>query len=79
MPESWTILFCEKPCWAAKRKSTNEKSTTILTGTFKFIELVFKDRDSFKFRLITRVHAGPRKKHKPACFGRQACLHETLR
>src|SRR5260221_558941 len=57
IPESWTILFCEKPCWAAKMKSTNEQSATILPGVFKFIELVFKDRDSFKFRLISCARA----------------------
>src|SRR5258706_14818371 len=57
IPESWTILFCEKPCWAAKMKSTNEKSATILPGVFKLIELVFKDRDSFKFRLISHARA----------------------
>src|SRR5260221_5004701 len=86
IPESWTILFCEKPCWAAKMKSTNEQSATILPGVFKFIELVFKDRDSFKFRLISCARACHAKAAKvgtqePACarrFGRQGAKYTIL-
>src|SRR5258706_7364533 len=77
IPESWTIVFREKHCWAAKMKSTNEKSATILPGVCKLIELVFKDRDSFKFCLISCARACHAKAAKAGT--QSASLREALR